>query len=173
MEGLILPSYFFENNYLSIKTEQLEALLEPIISSMDYEYVGLDYISQGRHSILRIYIDSAAGVNVDDCAKVSHQVGSVLDVEDPISDEYTLEVSSPGMNRPLFKLSHYEQFIGEEAKFKTFRPQNGENIGTGQRKFRGFITSVDGNNIQFTIEENQIISIAFSEIEKGNLVAKF
>ncbi len=158
---------------MSIKTEQLEALLEPIISSMDYEYVGLDYTSQGRHSILRIYIDSAAGVNVDDCAKVSHQVGSVLDVEDPISDEYTLEVSSPGMNRPLFKLAHYEQFIGEEVKFKTFRPQNGENIGTGQRKFRGFITSVDGNNIQFTIEENQIISIAFSEIEKGNLVAKF
>ncbi len=158
---------------MSIKTEQLEALLEPIISSMDYEYVGLDYTSQGRHSILRIYIDSATGVNVDDCAKVSHQVGSVLDVEDPISDEYTLEVSSPGMNRPLFKLAHYEQFIGEEVKFKTFRPQNGENIGTGQRKFRGFITSVDGNNIQFTIEENQIISIAFSEIEKGNLVAKF
>ncbi len=158
---------------MSIKTEQLDTLLEPIISSMDYEYVGLDYISQGRHSILRIYIDSAAGVNVDDCAKVSHQVGSVLDVEDPISDEYTLEVSSPGINRPLFKLAHYEQFIGEEAKFKTFRPQNGENIGTGQRKFRGFITSIDGNNIQFTIEENQIINIAFSEIEKGNLVAKF
>lgn len=163
----------FENNFLSIKTEQLETLLEPIVNSMNYEFIGLEHISQGRHSILRIYIDSETGVNVDDCAKVSRQLGSVLDVEDPISEEYSLEISSPGMNRPLFKLTHYEQFIGEEVKFKTFRPQHGEHIGTGQRKFRGFITSIEENNILFTIEENQLITIPFSEIEKGNIVAKF
>ena len=159
---------------MSIKTEQLETLLEPVVNSMGYEFVGMEYITQGHHSILRIYIDSKDGVNVDDCAKVSRQVGSILDVEDPISDEYSLEVSSPGMNRPLFKLAHYQQFVGEEVKFKTFRPQNGDHIGTGQRKFRGIIASIEADNIiNLTIEDNQTISIPFSEIEKGNLVAKF
>ncbi|MCU7836808.1 MAG: ribosome maturation factor RimP [gamma proteobacterium symbiont of Taylorina sp.] len=156
-----------------VKSQQLETLLEPVVSSMDYEFVGLEYISQGRHSILRIYIDSPAGVNVDDCALVSRQIGAVLDVEDPISDEYTLEVSSPGMNRPLFKLAHFEQFIGQEVKFKTFRPQHGANIGTGQRKFRATITSIEDDNILFSDENNEIISIPFLDIEKANLVAKF
>ncbi len=155
------------------KTQQLEELLEPVVSSMEYEFVGLEYISQGRHSILRIYIDSTDGVNVDDCAKVSHQLSAVLDVEDPISGEYSLEVSSPGMNRPLFKLSHYEQFIGQEVKFKTFRPQVGAHIGEGQRKFKAYINSIDGDNIIFTIDNNETISVPFAEIDKANLVAKF
>ena len=158
---------------MSIKSEQIVSLLEPIVISIGYEFVGLEYISQGRHSILRIYIDNPEGVTVDDCALVSRQVGAVLDVEDPVSGEYSLEVSSPGMNRPLFKLEHYEQFIGEEAKLKTFRPQHGEHIGKGQRKFRGFITSIEGNNIFFEIEKDQIVSIPFNEIETANLVAKF
>jgi len=169
----ISPGSGKETKSLTIKIQQLEILLAPVVTSMDYEFVGLEYLSQGRHSILRVYIDSSAGVSVDDCALVSRQVSSVLDVEDPISTEYSLEVSSPGMNRPLFKLSHYEQFIGQEVKFKTFRPQYGANCGTGQRKFRATIDSIKENNVLFSTEDNEIITIPFLEIEKGNLVAKF
>ncbi len=153
---------------MAIKTQQLEDLLEPVVASMDYEFVGLEFISQGRHSILRIFIDSENGVGVDDCANVSRQLSAVLDVEDPISNEYSLEISSPGLNRPLFKLSQYEQFIGEEVKFKTIRPQ----LENGQRKFKGVITAVKNNNVVFDIE-NESLSVPFSDIEKANIVAKF
>ncbi len=153
---------------MAIKTQQLEDLLEPVVTSMDYEFVGLEFISQGRHSILRIFIDSENGVGVDDCANVSRQLSAVLDVEDPISNEYSLEISSPGLNRPLFKLSQYEQFIGEQVKFKTIRPQ----LENGQRKFKGIITAVNNNNVVFDIE-NESLSIPFSDIEKANIVAKF
>ena len=151
-----------------IKTQQLENLLEPVVSSMDYEFVGLEFISQGRHSILRIYIDSENGVGVDDCANVSRQLSAVLDVEDPIASEYSLEISSPGLNRPLFKLSQYEQFIGEEVKFKTIRPQ----LENGQRKFKGTITGVENNNVVFDID-NEVLSVPFTDIDKANIVAKF
>ena len=152
---------------MAIKTEQLESLLEPVVSSMDYEFVGLEYISQGHHSILRIYIDSDAGVGVDDCADVSRQLSAVLDVEDPIANEYSLEISSPGLNRPLFKLSQYEQFIGEQVKFKTIRPQ----LENGQRKFKGIITAVENDNVIFDIE-NESLSVPFNDIDKANIVAK-
>lgn len=151
-----------------IKTQQLETLLEPVVSSMDYEFVGLEFISQGRHSILRIYIDSENGVGVDDCADVSRQLSAVLDVEDPIASEYTLEISSPGLNRPLFKLSQYEQFIGEEVKFKTIRPQ----LENGQRKFKGTITAVENNHVVFDID-NETLSVPFSDIDKANIVSNF
>ena len=153
---------------MTIKTQQLENLLEPVVSSMGYEFVGLEFISQGRHSILRIYIDSENGVGVDDCANVSRQLSAVLDVEDPIASEYSLEISSPGLNRPLFKLSQYEQFIGEEVKFKTIRPQ----LENGQRKFKGTITAVENNNVVFDID-NEVLSVPFTDIDKANIVAKF
>ena len=153
---------------MAIKTQQLENLLEPVVTSMEYEFVGLEFISQGRHSILRVFIDTENGVGVDDCADVSRQLSAVLDVEDPIASEYSLEISSPGLNRPLFKLSQYEQFIGEEVKFKTIRPQ----LENGQRKFKGVITAIENNNIIFDVE-NESISIPFSDIDKANIVAKF
>lgn len=153
---------------MAVKTQQLESLLEPVVSSMDYEFVGLEFISQGRHSTLRVYIDAENGVGVDDCADVSRQISAIMDVEDPISSEYTLEVSSPGMNRPLFKLTQYEQFIGEEVKFKTIRPQ----LENGQRKFRGIIIAVENDNVVFDIEKESM-SIPFADIDKANIVAKF
>ena len=153
---------------MTVKAQQLGTLLEPVVSSMEYEFVGLEYIGQGRHSILRVYIDSENGVSVDDCAKVSHQLSAVLDVEDPISGEYSLEVSSPGLDRPLFKLKHYEQFIGQEVKFKTLRPQ----LENGQRKFRGTIDSVENDNVIFVID-NERLSVPFTDIDKANLIAKF
>jgi len=156
---------------MALKTQQLEELLEPVVSSMDYELVGLEFISQGRHSILRVYIDTEQGVSVDDCAKVSRQLGAVLDVEDPIASEYSLEISSPGLNRPLFKIAHYAQFIGEQLKFKTNRPQ----LDNGQRKFKGTICAVEDKRIVFEIEdkkEDMMLTIAFADIESAHLVWK-
>lgn len=153
---------------MTIKTQQLETLLEPVVSSMAYEFVGMEFISQGRHSILRIYIDAENGVSVEDCAKVSHQLSAVLDVEDPIAGEYSLEVSSPGLDRPLFRLSHYEQFIGSEVKFRTLRPQ----LENGQRKFKGTINAVKNDNVIFIVD-NETLSVPFTNIDKANLIAKF
>ncbi|MCK5697354.1 MAG: ribosome maturation factor RimP [Gammaproteobacteria bacterium] len=157
---------------MAVKTQELENLLEPVVNSMEYEFVGLEFISQGRHSILRIYIDKEEGVGVEDCAKVSRQLSAVLDVEDPIINEYSLEISSPGLNRPLFKLTQYGQFIGEHVKFKTIRPQ----LENGQRKFKGTIQAIEGNSIIFNIEdkkEDHVLSVAFSDIDSANIVAQF
>lgn len=95
------------------KDQQITDLLGATIEALGFELWGVEYLSQGRHSLLRIYIDAEQGISVDDCALVSHQVSAVLDVEDPISGEYTLEVSSPGMDRLLFRLDQYPGFVGE------------------------------------------------------------
>ena len=153
---------------MAVKKQELEILLEPVVTSMDFEFVGLEYISQGRHSILRIYIDAEQGIGVDDCAAVSRQLSAVLDVEDPIASEYSLEISSPGLNRPLFKLEQYAKFIGEDVKFKTIRPQ----LENGQRKFKGRISAVENDNVLFEIED-QILTVAFADIDSANIIAKF
>lgn len=153
---------------MAVKTQELENLLEPVVTSMNYEFVGLEYLSQGRHSILRVYIDTEQGVGVDDCADVSRQLSAVLDVEEPIANEYSLEISSPGLNRPLFKLAQYAQFIGEDVKFKTIRPQ----LENGQRKFKGTIKAVENDNVIFEIED-QMLTVAFADIDSANIIAKF
>ena len=85
------------------REERLRRLLEPAVEGFGYELLGVQLLAQGHHSKLRVYIDSEEGITVDDCARVSHQVSGVLEVEDPIPGQYTLEVSSPGMDRPLFR----------------------------------------------------------------------
>ena len=93
---------------MSGKEAQLTQLLAPTVEAMGYSLWGIEVISPGRRPTVRLYIDAEEGVNVDDCAQVSHQVSGVLDVEDPISGEYTLEVSSPGVDRLLFNPDHYQ-----------------------------------------------------------------
>jgi len=92
---------------VSKKVEALQAMLAPAVAAVGFELWGVEFFQQGRHSVLRLFIDGPEGVGVDDCARVSHQASGVLDVEDPIAGEYTLEVSSPGWDRPLFTLAHY------------------------------------------------------------------
>src|SRR3546814_20478459 len=103
---------------MSSKLEQLQALLAPVVEALGYQCWGIEFISQGRHSLLRVYIDHADGILIDDCEKVSRQLSGVLDVEDPISVDYTLEVSSPGMDRPLFTIDQYTAHIGVRVKIK-------------------------------------------------------
>ncbi len=151
----------------------LNDLIEPVVTKMEFEFIGLEYLPKGRGSLLRIYIDHARGINVENCADVSRQVSAVLDVEDPIQNEYTLEVSSPGMERPLFTQQHYQKFVGQEVKLSLFRPL----VKNNRRKFKGTIKQVEkyGSGEVFIILEmdNELYQLPFSNIQKANLVSQF
>ncbi|RBP63779.1 ribosome maturation factor RimP [Brenneria salicis ATCC 15712 = DSM 30166] len=135
------------------------------VEALGYELVGIEFI-RSRQSTLRIYIDSEDGITVDDCADVSHQVSAVLDVEDPITVAYNLEVSSPGLERPLFTVEHYVRFIGEEVTVVLrMAVQN-------RRKWLGIIKAVDGEMITITVEGKDEV-FALSNIQKANLVPHF
>lgn len=139
--------------------------LAPLVQTMGYELLGCEYHGQGKHSLLRVYIDSETGVTLTDCSRVSEQLSAVLDVEDPIRGHYSLEVSSPGIDRPLFELAHYQKQIGNKLKVRTYTPiQN-------QRNFVGSLLRVDGNNICLLVGTEERI-LPFSDIEKANVMAQ-
>ncbi|RUO25263.1 ribosome maturation factor RimP [Aliidiomarina minuta] len=146
--------------------ERLTDMLEPAVSALDYELVGVEFIRAGKHSTLRVYIDHSEGISVDDCANVSRQVSAVLDVEDPINTEYNLEVSSPGLDRPLFTAAHYEQFQGQLAQVALNMPVE------GKRKFTGVIRTVSDNKVTFGIGEDTL-EVDVAVIKKANLVPNF
>lgn len=149
-------------------TDKVEELIKPVIEDMGYELVGIEYISSGKHSILRIYIDTEQGISVDDCEVVSRQLSSIFDVEDPITMPYNLEVSSPGIERPLFHIEHYQRFLGNDIVLRLLRPIN------GQRKFKGAIGSVsEKNNSIELMTELGSVELGIDLIEKANLVAHF
>jgi len=141
----------------------LQQLIQPAINALGYELLGIEYAPQGRGSLLRIYIDSPQGVGVDDCQRVSHQVSGVLDVEDPIQGRYTLEVSSPGLDRPLFSAQDFARFSGQSAKVRLTMPVN------GQRNFTGVLQGVrDG---QVLIEQDGVqVALPLNDIDKARLV---
>ena len=146
--------------------ERLTEMLTPSVEDLGYELVGVEYVRAGKHSTLRVYIDQEEGILVDDCAAVSQQVSAIMDVEDPITNEYTLEVSSPGLERPLFKATQYAEFIGEEVKVQLRMPiQN-------RRRWKGVISNVDGEIICITVEGKEE-RFALSNIQKANIVPKF
>ena len=151
---------------MATKEQQIQALLEPTVEALGFELWGLEYLSQGRHSTLRLYIESEQGISVDDCAAVSEQVSSVLDVEDPISGHYNLEVSSPGLDRPLFTADHYRQFVGEEARVTMYAPVD------GRRKFRGEILGCDDESVRLRQDGEEVV-LDISNIAKARLVPDY
>ena len=148
--------------------DKIVALINPVIEDMGYELLGVEYVASGKHSILRLYIDSEQGIGVDDCEAVSRQASAIMDVEDPIAGQYSLEVSSPGIERPLFTLAHYQRFLGHDISLRLFRPIE------GRRKFTGSIGSISEVNktIELVTELGPVI-IVFNLIDKANLVAHF
>lgn len=145
-------------------TEQIKKLLD----SIGYELVGCELIPQGRGIIFRIYIDNPPrGVTVDDCAEVSYQVSAMLDVLDPFQRHYTLEVSSPGVDRPLFDIEQYKKFIGSKVKVRL-------NMPVQQRKqYQGILQRVDDDNIYLLVDvdgSKQEVKLPFSLIGKANLI---
>lgn len=122
--------------------DRLEILLAPIVEDLGYEYVGIEYSANPKNRVLRLYIDRPeTGIGVDDCEAVSREVSAQLDVEEPIPGQYTLEVSSPGVERPLFTAAHFRDHVGEVAKVQLDVPLN------GRRKFKGTIVAVEDDEV--------------------------
>lgn len=147
---------------LAARDEKIQALIEPTIEALGFELWGLEYLSQGRHTTLRLYIDSENGINVGDCAEVSRQVSSVLDVEDPITGEYTLEVSSPGVDRLLFQLEQYTGYIGEWIELRLRAPFE------GRRKFKGTLKGIEGDEIVVQVDNHEFV-LPFTSIDKAQV----
>ncbi len=144
----------------------LDVLFEPVIESMGYELVGVEFIGGGGHGTLRVYIDRDEGVSVDDCAAISHQVSAILDVEEPIQQAYDLEISSPGIDRPLFKLADYERFAGQTAKIKLAVALD------GRKNFRGELLGVaDSRWVRIEVDGERF-ELPFADIARANLVGE-
>ncbi len=141
-------------------------MLEPGIRSMGFELVGVEYKGGTGGGLLRVYIDSEDGISADDCQKVSYLVSGVLDVKDPIQGPYTLEVSSPGLDRPLFRPQDFERFAGQLVRVRMSHP-----IG-GQRKFKGRLQGLEDDKVVIE-QEGQEISLPFDDIEQARLVPEF
>lgn len=147
--------------------QELTALFEPVVSAMGYELVGIDYRSNPNHGLLRIYIDQEGGVTADDCAKVSHQVSGILDVEDPIKGHYVLEVSSPGIDRPLFTMADYEKYVGNTVRVQL------KGGWEGRKKVVGVLLGVSVADESIEIDETgERRVIPLSEVSRANLVAE-
>ncbi len=145
-------------------TEQIEQLVETSIESLGYELVGVEYIKNGRDTVLRIYIDSDQGISIEDCERVSHQVSGILEVEDPISSAYSLEVSSPGFDRPLFKEKDFVRFTGAEAKISMKLPVQ------GRRNFRGVLEGFSDDKILIDVD-GEIYELPLTKLAKARLIA--
>ncbi len=146
--------------------EHLVNLIEPIVEGLGYECVGVEYHPHPRNGLLRIYIDKPEGILVDDCSKVSHQISGVLDVEDPIEGNYQLEVSSPGEDRPFFKLQQFEDFIGSVVKVNVFRAIN------ARKNITGTIVKVENDNV-YLAEGEQVYEVPFQAMSKARLVPEY
>jgi len=147
---------------MNTQQHKIDELISPVVEAMGFEYVGCEYLLQGHHAILRIFIDKPEGVTLDDCSQVSRQIGALLDVENPITTKYTLEVSSPGFDRPLFTLDHYKKFIGETVSIHLSKPIN------NRKNFKGIITKIEGEQIFLSID-NEEYQVPFSAVANANL----
>ena len=145
-------------------------LLEPGVNALGFELVDVELVGGHHHATLRVYIDSPKGVVVDDCARVSRQLSALLDVEDPGLSGYTLEVSSPGLDRPLVVPAHFRRFAGETIKVKLARPL------AGRRKITGRLAQaaddhvvVEAEGVGGVIEK---FTLAYADIERARLVPR-
>ncbi len=136
---------------MATKDRLLEEMLEPTVKAMGFSLWGIEYSSQGRYSVLRIFIERERGITADDCAAVSSQVSGILDVEDPITGEYTLEVSSPGMDRRLFRLDQYGAYIGEIVDIHLRSPFD------GRRNFKGVLKGIEGVDVVVQIDNDEFL----------------
>jgi len=147
---------------MATKDQQISDMLGATVEALGFELWGIEYLSQGRHSVLRVYIDAENGITVEDCARVSEQVGSVLDVEDPITGEYPLEVSSPGMDRLLFRLDQYPAYVGEVLELRLRTPFE------GRRKFKGVLAGLEGEDVVLRVDDHEFL-LPHSAVDKARI----
>lgn len=157
---------------MATKQELLLGLFEPVVQALGCELWGLEYMNQGgKHTTLRIYIDrfdgdKNPGVSLDDCEQVSRQLAGILDVEDPISGEYTLEVSSPGLDRPLYNLDQYKRFVGSQVAIRL------RMAFEGRRNFTGQLSGVEDQDVVVVVDKHEYL-LPVDWIEKAKVVPQF
>jgi ribosome maturation factor RimP len=168
--GIPCDAHGWTRQIMTDKANEIAALLAPTVTSLGLELLGAEYLPSPGGAMLRLYIDVPAGegeapraVTIEDCEAVSREVSAQLDVEDPITSHYTLEVSSPGIDRPLFGAVQFARFLGESAKVTLRLPQD------GRRRLQGQIARVDGENITFNVDGNEL-TVRADNIEKARLV---
>ena len=152
---------------MSQQPAQLQQLIEPAVESLGYELVGVEYRGGATNGLLRIYIDHEDGITVDDCQKVSHQLSGLLDVEDPIQGHYALEVSSPGLDRPLVRPEDFRKRVGATVKLKLRRPDE-----AGRRNFTGSLMEATDDGVVVEVDKERF-SLPYTAIERARLVPKF
>lgn len=146
---------------------QLRDLVCSVVEPMGYECVGVEHDSAaGGAAVLRVYIDHADGIGLEDCESVSHQLSGALDVADPIAGHYDLEVSSPGLDRPLFALEHFQRFIGARVRLRLAEKLD------GRRRFDGRIAGIDGETVLLDADGGRL-ALPFAQIESARLVPEF
>ena len=142
--------------------ERLIALIEPVLVRLGYELVELEYAAGRSQAVVRLFIDTPAGITVDDCERVSRDVAALLDVDDPIPTAYTLEVSSPGFDRVLRIPAHFERFVGERVFVELKAPR------AGRKRFTGLLQGVTATGIELEVDK-QKVEVPFEEIGKARL----
>jgi ribosome maturation factor RimP len=142
---------------------KLNDLIKSAIEKMGYELTDIEIKTQGREQLISIFIDNLTGINIKDCEIVSRQISLLLDVENPISGKYTLEVSSPGLDRKLTKLNHFKRFIGNELRIKLLRSMD------GRRNFRGKLLAANKESIKVQVDD-QLYKLPIDMIEIARLV---
>ncbi len=151
----------------SERVERIREITETVVEKQALELVHVELVGSGKQQTVRIFIDNEKGITHEDCASVSHEVEKQIDAEDLIKNSFVLEVSSPGIERGLYKLPDFEKFAGETAKIKTISPVN------GQRNFEGEILRIEGGEILFDDKTNGSVRIPFEAVTKANLKVDF
>lgn len=146
--------------------QKLQEMLQGAVEDLGYELWGIECQRAGRFMTVRLFIDKEGGVGVDDCADVSRQVSAILDVEDPITDKYNLEVSSPGLDRPLFTLEQFQRYVGEDIAVHLRIPV------LDRRKWQGKLEKIENDMLTLIVDGQEQVLI-FGNIQKANVIAKF
>ncbi|MDX1608684.1 MAG: ribosome maturation factor RimP [Halofilum sp. (in: g-proteobacteria)] len=144
--------------------EAIRTTVEPVVTGLGYELVGVEYGGGPGNGRLRVYIDTAGGVTLDDCEAVSRDLSAALDVDDPIPEAYVLEVSSPGINRPLFGRADFERFCGERVSVRLDQPLQ------GRRKFKGLLVRVEGEEALVEVD-GTTWRLPLAAVEQANVIA--
>jgi ribosome maturation factor RimP len=147
---------------------RVTGFVEPLVASIGMELVDVEYRREGRAMVLRLSVDREGGVSLDDCAQVSRELSAILDVEDFIEGYYTLEVSSPGLNRPLKKTADYDRYRGRLVRVKTFELLP-DDAGNPRKTFLGELLGLDGMNVRIKLKEGQTAVIPLDKVAKANL----
>ena len=155
-------------------TEQIEQMIQPLLEDLGCELVDLEYQREQRGWVLRFFLDKVGGINLDDCAMASREISSLLDVENVITTAYSLEVSSPGIERPLKKSEDFKRFSGQLAKIKTLDSIDPDASGKNRKTFIGTLSGLEGDDILLILKNTtDAIRIPLQQIDKANLKHEF